>query len=311
MSENTGIEWTDYTWNPWVGCTKITAGCANCYMFTGQERWGRDPSTLKRTKTWSDPLKWNRQAEAQGVRRRVFVCSWSDFFHRGADEWRAEAYDVMVACTSLDFQILTKRARRLPEHWGRAWSGSVVGVAPRNLWLGVSVENRRHGLPRIDILREMPAAVRFLSVEPLLENLDPLDLDGIHWVIVGGESGPGARPMAQCWAAAVIYRAKSQGVPVFFKQAGTVLAREWGCGDRKGGKPKEWPEGWNVRHFPEQPIDPPSPDTLKWARRERLRLSAADYSRRLAGAAEGDEDDEDEGELAPLLRGRQGLEPPS
>lgn len=214
MAEKTIIAWTGQTWNPWRGCTKISPGCVNCYMFTAQERYGRDPKEVVRTKTWGDPVKWQRAAAAAGKTELVFTCSWSDWFHTDADEWRPEAWSLVRRCPNLHFQILTKRADRiaanLPADWGSGYP---------NVWLGVSVENRKHGLPRIDRLRLIPAAVRFLSVEPLLEDLGAVDLTGIDWVIVGGESGPGYRPMEHAWARSLRDQCGEQGAAFFFKQS--------------------------------------------------------------------------------------------
>jgi len=214
MADKTIIAWTQHSWNPWRGCTKISPGCTNCYMFTAQERYGRDPAVVTRTKTWADPIKWQREAAKTGQRQLVFTCSWSDWFHKDADPWREEAWAVVKACPMLTFQILTKRHERirpnLPADWGSGYE---------NVWLGVSVENRRYGLPRIAALRTIPAAVRFLSIEPLLEDIGQIDLDGIGWVIVGGESGPGYRPMDHAWARSLRDQCKVAGVPFFFKQS--------------------------------------------------------------------------------------------
>ena len=214
MGEQTAIAWTNKSWNPWVGCTKISPGCKNCYMFTGQKHWGRNPAEVVRTKTWGEPVKWQRAAAAKGITERVFTCSWSDWFHDDADPWREEAWAVVRRCPNLQFQILTKRPgnilSRLPADWGEGYS---------NVWLGVSCENRKHGLPRIDVLRTIPAAIRFLSIEPLLEDLGTINLTGIGWVIVGGESGPGWRPMDHAWAISVRDQCHAAGVPLFFKQS--------------------------------------------------------------------------------------------
>jgi len=221
MSEKTIIAWTEKTWNPWRGCAKISPGCAHCYMFTAQERYGRDPSRVERTKTWGDPLRWQRQAEAAGTSVMVFTCSWSDWFIEEADPWRPEAWQLVRRCPNLNFQILTKRPHlirdRLPPDWGTGYP---------NVWLGVSVENRKHGLPRIDVLRTTPAAIRFLSIEPLLENLGTIDLAGIGWVIVGGESGPGYRPMDHAWAISIRDQCRAAGVPLFFKQSASARTEQ-------------------------------------------------------------------------------------
>lgn len=214
MSEKTIIAWTEHTWNPWRGCTKVSPGCDNCYMFTAQRRYGRNPTEVVRTKTWGDPLKWQKKAEAEGRTERVFTCSWSDWFHHDADPWREEAWAIIRRCPNLVFQILTKRPARIAGHLPADW-----GVGYPNVWLGVSVEDRRHGLPRVDVLRSVPAALRFLSIEPLLEDLGPINLDGIGWVIVGGESGPDHRPMDHAWARSIRDQCQAVEVPFFFKQS--------------------------------------------------------------------------------------------
>ena len=214
MSDATIIAWTEHTWNPWRGCTKISPGCAHCYMFTAQERWGRDPSVVVRTSTWRDPIRWEFDAHIHNRRARVFTCSWSDWFHEDADPWRDEAWAIVRSCPHLDFQILTKRHERIAEHLPADWGPG--GYA--NVWLGVSIENDRF-THRADTLRRIPAVVRFLSAEPLLGPLPSLDLTGIDWLIVGGESGPGYRPMHLDWVRALQARATMHRTAFFFKQS--------------------------------------------------------------------------------------------
>lgn len=213
MSDTTLIAWTEHTWNPWRGCTKISPGCAHCYMFTAQRRWGNDPEVVVRTQKWSQPARWEQEAIRKRKRAMVFTCSWSDWFHDAADGWRDEAWAVVKSCPHLDFQILTKRPERiaahLPADWGRGYP---------NVWLGVSIENPRFQW-RADILRPIPASVRFISAEPLLAPLPTLDLTGIHWLIVGGESGPDYRPMQVEWARDLRAKAKAAGTAFFFKQS--------------------------------------------------------------------------------------------
>ncbi len=243
MAEQTAISWTQHTWNPWRGCTKISPGCKHCYMFTAQEKRARqtgnlemwNPERVIKTTTWREPARWQRNAEAAGKTENVFTCSWSDFFHPDADQWRAEAWNIIERCPNLIFQILTKRPERImqPEEnrllpwapWEKPWP---------NVWLGVSVENPDY-LWRVDELRKIPAHVRFISAEPLLARLVGLNLTGIDWVIVGGESGSGFRPMPHQWAREILGLCKAQGVAFFFKQSaaartemGTQLdGREW------------------------------------------------------------------------------------
>lgn len=216
MSAKTGIEWTEATWNPWRGCTKVSPGCDLCYMFREQKRYGRDPEVLVRSKTtFSDPLKWREP-------RVIFTCSWSDWFHKDADAWRPEAWDIIRRTPHHTYQILTKRpgriARHLPSDWGEGYP---------NVWLGVSVESYDFA-PRIGVLRDIPARVRFVSAEPLLGPV-PYDLTGIHWLIAGGESGPGCRPMHLGWARLLRDHCREYGVAFFLKQLG-------GWPDKRGGE---------------------------------------------------------------------------
>jgi protein gp37 len=213
MSDQTIIAWTEHTWNPWRGCDKISPGCAHCYMFTAQERYGQDPTVVTRTGTWRQPVKWEREAAAGNRTARVFTCSWSDWFHVDADPWRDEAWAVVRACPHLHFQILTKRHERIADHLPADW-----GDGYPNVWLGVSIENDRF-THRADALRDIPAAVRFISAEPVLGPMPSLDLTGIDWLIVGGESGPGFRPMDVAWVRELRVKAAAAGTAFFFKQS--------------------------------------------------------------------------------------------
>lgn len=218
MAEKTAIAWTNRTWNPWRGCTKVSPGCKNCYMFTAQERYGRDPKIVTRTKTWGDAMKWQRDAAAAGRTELVFTCSWSDWFHADADAWRDEAWQVVRNCPNLIFQILTKRIERaaecLPADWGDGYP---------NVWLGTSIESGQYAV-RADNLRKIPAVVRFISYEPALGPLDDIDLTGIDWLIYGGESGPGYRPEGTAddpkrWARGIMQRCAEFGTAFFHKQS--------------------------------------------------------------------------------------------
>lgn len=214
----TGIEWTQHTWNPWRGCQHVSPGCDNCYMYRQERRYGRDPSIVVRSKTtFCDPLKWRTPA-------RVFTCSLSDFFIAAADAWRPEAWEIMRQTPHLQYQVLTKRPPRM-----RDWAKD-RGWLP-NAWAGTSVESQEYAY-RLDVLAEVPAAIRFASVEPLLSQVDlrPWLLSGVlQWVIVGGESGPHARPMQEEWAVDVIRQCEDADVPVVLKQLG-------GYPDKRGGE---------------------------------------------------------------------------
>lgn len=228
MSQGSHIEWTDTTWNPIAGCTVISAGCTNCYAMRmaarlaamGQEKYvgttrrsgNRDVWTGKVTvdeNQLTAPLKW------RGA-RRVFVNSMSDLFHESVpDAVIRQVWSVMANASRHSFQILTKRAERMEQ-----LASSILPTLP-NVWMGVSVEDGAH-VGRLDHLRRVPAAVRFVSFEPLIGPVPHPDLSGIHWAIVGGESGPGARPMDQSWAEELLDECHDQGVAFFFKQWGGV-----------------------------------------------------------------------------------------
>lgn len=240
MSENSAIQWTTHTWNPWHGCHKISPGCKNCYMFADKARYGQNPDVVVRSKTtFNAPLKWKDPAF-------VFTCSWSDWFIQEADEWRHDARDIILATPHLTYQLLTKRPER-----AHRW---IPARPDPNVWLGVSVEDRKYGLPRIDVLREIPAKLRFLPIEPLLENIGELDLRGIGWVIIGGESGHGARPLNLAWVRGILRQCRAIGVPVFVKQLGARAFDDGHVrihmGDHKGGRMEEWPEDLRVREMP-------------------------------------------------------------
>jgi protein gp37 len=219
MSLNSQIEWTDATWNPVRGCTKISPGCKHCYAETFAERFrgvkghpyeqGFDLKLIPEKLT--EPFSWRSP-------KLVFVNSMSDLFQSGVPESYADAVShVMVRANWHTYQVLTKRSERLKD---LLQSRLKYAAKQKHIWWGVSVENRKHGLPRIDDLRATPAAVRFLSIEPLLEDLGEFDLSGINWVIVGGESGPGARPIRKEWVLSIREQCKAARVPFFFKQWG-------------------------------------------------------------------------------------------
>ena len=204
---------------------------------TGGKHFGLGTAPrLTKEQNRNKPYRWNRQAEMAGIRAKVFCGSMMDFFDKNAPVGAREPlWEKIKATTSLDWQLLTKRPSNIAEMLPTDW-----GVGYVNVWLGVTVENRRSGLRRLDQLRHIPAKVRFLSVEPLLENLGEIDLAGIHWVIIGGESGHGCRPMERDWAARLIGQCKEQGVRVFFKQWGGTTSNAGGC-KFDGIEIKQWP----------------------------------------------------------------------
>jgi protein gp37 len=221
MSIQSHIEWTDATWNPIRGCTKISPGCKHCYAETFAERFrgvkdhpyelGFDlrmvPSKLE------EPLEWKKP-------KFVFVNSMSDLFHDDVPvAYIQKVARVMVDAKQHTFQVLTKRSKRMRDLLG---TDLRFATMHKHIWWGVSVENQEHGIPRIEHLRQSNAAVRFLSIEPLLEDLGVLNLSEIDWVIVGGESGHGARPMEKEWVVSIQTQCRRQKVPFFFKQWGGV-----------------------------------------------------------------------------------------
>lgn len=223
MPKRTGIEWTEVTWNPTTGCDRISPGCDHCYALTlakrlkamGAEKYQNDGDP--RTSGPGFAITLHEPALAQpyrwGGNRTVFVNSMSDLFHAKVPiDFVKRVFDVIADTPQHTYQVLTKRSARLPKIADKLdW--------PDNLWLGVSVENADH-LYRVDHLRDVPAKVRFLSCEPLIGPLDGLDLDGIGWVITGGESGPGARPLDAGWVRAIRDQCKDAKVPFFHKQWG-------------------------------------------------------------------------------------------
>lgn len=272
MSTNSAIEWTDHTFNPWWGCTRVSAGCAHCYAETLGHRFGvewgagaaRRPASEK---VWDMPRNWNAAAKLAGRRARVFCSSMADVFDSAAPEHAlSRLFDLIKVTPWLDWQLLTKRPENiraaLPADWGHGY---------RNVWLGVSVENQAAAAMRIPLLLQVQAAVRFLSCEPLLGRVDlceylgmwwnqtmqafegegavfnrrgieGLTRPGIGWVIAGGESGRAARPMEPAWARSLRNQCEAAGVPFLFKQWG-----EW--------RPAEFADDWirecepeNVHH---------------------------------------------------------------
>jgi len=221
LSASSTIEWTDATWNPVRGCTKISPGCAHCYAETFAERFrgvkghpyeqGFDLKLIP--EKLSAPLLW-------GTPKTIFVNSMSDLFQKDVpDAYVKQVARVMQLADWHTYQVLTKR----PERMRDMLKGPLAFAADLpHVWWGTSVENRKHGVPRIDVLRDAPARLRFLSIEPLLEDLGKINLKGIHWVIVGGESGAGARPLEEDWVTSIRDQCDKAGVRFFFKQWGGV-----------------------------------------------------------------------------------------
>jgi protein gp37 len=240
MADNTKIAWTDHTFNPWMGCQKVSPGCQNCYAEAlvsgrmGFDVWGPGKDR-KKTKTWNNPLKWNKTAAFCGKSYRVFCGSLMDVFedHPTPNKLRSELWSLIRDTEHLTWQLLTKRPERivecLPDDWNEGY---------HNVWMGCTIESNEQA-GRADDLRMVPAAVRFLSMEPLLGPVNDVDLNRIHWCITGGESGPGHREMNLDWCREIRDRCKAYGVAFFHKQ---------GNGHRPGTEPLL--DGRHYREFP-------------------------------------------------------------
>lgn len=245
MGEKTGIAWTDHTFNPWIGCAKVAPECAHCYAEGYGQRFGvawGPQGTRRRTSesNWKEPLRWDRAARRDGVRRRVFCASLADVFEDRADllTWRRDLFALIDRCHNLDWLLLTKRPENVHD---------MVPAWPRNAWLGASAGTNATLTRALPDLIDVPGPrVRFLSAEPLLERIhipylgEPRVID---WVIVGGESGPRARPCSVEWIRSIVRQCKSAGVPVFVKQirlADGILRHD----------PREWPGDLRVREWP-------------------------------------------------------------
>ena len=258
MGKNSKISWTDHTFNPWWGCVKVSDGCKHCYAEIGAKRFSGEPGDLWGPGSnrrffgdvhWDKPKHWNRQAQKEGVRHKVFCASYADVFENreDLDNPRVRLFELIEDTPHLDWLLLTKRPENVNSFINI--SNSFRGGIPNNVWLGTTVENQEMANKRIPILLGIPASVLWLSVEPML---GPIDLKGGHeevwplaesriaWVIVGGESGRNPRPMAPNWARQVRDDCKAAGVPFFFKQFGGA-DRDKGGDLLDGTEHKEFP----------------------------------------------------------------------
>ena len=272
--ENTAIPWTRHSGNFWVGCVKVNAACANCYMYRDMPRFGGDPRVVRRTgdANWQKFFKWDREAGEAGEMHSVFVNSWSDFCLPEADPWRADAWEVIRNTPNLRWLILTKRPERIAEFLPPDWGPKGF---PNVAW-GASVHDQESAAQMLGELLKVRARWLFCSYEPGLGGVvwEPwiwpdcvatrevhdrdhgdgmwCDERSLDWLIVGGESGSieKARPFEEEWARSAISQCRAAGVPVFIKQMGTAWAHAHGAKDRKGEEPAEWPEDLRVREFP-------------------------------------------------------------
>jgi protein gp37 len=262
MGAETKIEWCNYTFNPWRGCAHVSPGCVNCYAETLAKRnpkvlggWGPGSHrSIAAPAYWRQPLKWNEEAGTLGVNRpRVFCASLADVFedHPAVIEARARLWDLIFKTPRLDWLLLTKRPENIEKFLPDTWGGPYG--CRKNVWLGTSVEDRKR-LPRAQQIIDLSAACTFLSIEPLLEYLGRIDLTRIGWVIVGGESGPNARPCDLMWIRSIVKQCDDQHVPCFVKQLGAnaIMHGHQLCGiGSKGQYTEGWPDDLVVRQFPD------------------------------------------------------------
>lgn len=253
MSDNSTIEWTDATWNPVTGCSKVNPGCAHCYAERLSLRFGHSkkpwtPANVEENVVLHEarlliPASWREP-------KMIFVNSMSDLFHELVpDEFIVRIFETMRRAGHHTYQVLTKRPERMRD-WFATQAGRPYADDPLpHVWLGTSIELNRW-VGRADALRETPAAVRFISAEPLLGPLDSLNLIRIDWLIVGGESGSSHRPMELEWARDIRDRCQDAGTAFFFKQLGTSLAKAANSRDRKGVHPEDWPADLRLRQMP-------------------------------------------------------------
>lgn len=269
MAERSKIEWTDHTFNPWTGCTKITPGCDNCYAESwskrsGHVKWGNHERKRTTTDYWKAPIIWNRNADrfeaAHGHRQRVFCASLADVFDNQAEKvWREDLFALIRATPRLDWLLLTKRpsnlAKMLPADWGGGYP---------NVWLGLTAEDQKRFDQRWSYLASVPAAVRFVSYEPAIGPLSIFSAEiKPDWVIVGGESGHGSRPMSPVWVKDIVRECRELGVAPFFKQwgagsnnpllAGLDMSAEEAKGIDPHGKGGGLLDGQLIREFPIAP----------------------------------------------------------
>lgn len=272
MGETTKISWTDHTFNPWIGCTKVSPGCTNCYADREdrvwkwtQAGWGKGkPRKRTSESNWAQPLAWDRKAKSTNVRKKVFCASLADILDDEVDDsWREDLWVLIEKTPNLDWLLLTKHienSHMFPARWNQGF--------PENIWMGTSVENQKYADERIPILATYPVKVHFLSIEPLIDYIHLFRYfyeriedgeDGRHrfirrneiqWVIVGGESGDKARPINESWIQGIVEECREAEVPVFVKQMGTDWGKLSPSRGWHGENMRAWPEDLRVREFP-------------------------------------------------------------
>lgn len=245
MGIKTSISWTQATWNPFYGCTKVSEGCKNCYMYRDRAFYGGNPAVVQKSKTKFDsPLKWKEG-------KLIFTCSWSDFFIEEGDQYREELWKIIKATPQHTYQILTKRPERiaacLPADWGTGYE---------NVWLGISAENQERYDERMWPFLEIDSVIKFVSFEPLLGPISLNAWSPFDWAIIGGESGNMngkfvARECRLCWIADITKQCHEDDIPVFIKQLGTILSCDMNLKDKAGADINEWPYELRIQNYPE------------------------------------------------------------
>ena len=260
MAENSKIAWTDNTFNPWIGCSRVSPGCENCYAENLMDKryhrveWGPG-KPRSRTKTWKDPVRWNKEAKASGVRTKVFCASLADWLDEEVPaQWREDLFGLIESCPDLDWLMLTKRPQHAKAMLPHAWIDSPLA----QVWFGVTAENQKYFNLRVPIVADVPARVRWVSYEPAL---GPILIDFerrnyFDWLIIGGESEQSseARTFEIEWAESAIEQCRALGIVPFMKQVGTnatYRGQPFKCADKAGTNPAEWPESIRVREFPQ------------------------------------------------------------
>lgn len=257
MAEFSKIAWCDGTFNPWIGCSRVSPGCQNCYAENLMDnryhrvKWGAGNPRV-RTKTWNDPIKWNRLAEKEGIRKKVFCASLADWLDEEVStQWREDLIDLIESCSNIDWLMLTKRIENYEKMVPPKWLDNPL----KNVWIGTTAEDQKYWGIRVPILEKIPAAIRWVSYEPALGPIEIPIGSNVDWVIIGGESNQSdpAREFNLDWARNVISQCRSKGIVPFVKQFGSNVYEKASSKlykSKDASDPSEWPDDLKIREFP-------------------------------------------------------------